>query len=193
MASYKEEKYIKTCMAEALLELMKEYPFDEITVNEICYTAHIGRATYYNYVNSKHGKEELISHKLKKDYDAYREKLIKENHPKKYSADNVIYFVYENKELFKLIDSNHLSNCIIELIQYIISTNAEQREDMYLNSYVIFGYMGIIYQWLRSGFNKSPEEVNKTIANAYIDGINTVIEGLKQSNNGEVPSLKKYK
>ena len=43
--------YTKMVIKDALLELMKEYSFDKITVTAICKTAEITRTTFYLHFN----------------------------------------------------------------------------------------------------------------------------------------------
>ncbi len=157
----KNNNQIKYCLANALVELIKEYPFDEITINEICNTAHVARATYYHYVNGKHGKENLLAYKVKNDYDEYIE-----NHGKKI-GDDILDYIYENKTLFTLLQKNGLSNVLISFLKYANKNNAMKTISPYLSAYVTFSYLGVIYQWIKDDFSKTPIEVATIIFNAY--------------------------
>lgn len=44
-ASPKTTDFLKECMADALLQVMKEKPFSKITVNEIADSAGVNRST----------------------------------------------------------------------------------------------------------------------------------------------------
>lgn len=50
--------------AEALLELMAEQPFDQLTVSAICKRAGISRATFYTLFQSK---ENVVTYLLMQD------------------------------------------------------------------------------------------------------------------------------
>ena len=41
--------FMKLCLADALIKLMKIQDFDTINVNSICKEADIGRTTFYRY------------------------------------------------------------------------------------------------------------------------------------------------
>ena len=58
--------FMKLCLADALIKLMKTQDFDTINVNSICREADIGRTTFYRYFDNKNSKEEFII--LKKNY-----------------------------------------------------------------------------------------------------------------------------
>ena len=38
--------FFKACLADALLQLMQEAPFETISVSQICARANVGRTTY---------------------------------------------------------------------------------------------------------------------------------------------------
>ena len=44
----------KKCLKESMRELMREKPFEKITVTEICKRASTGRVTFYNYYEDKY-------------------------------------------------------------------------------------------------------------------------------------------
>ncbi len=156
-----ENVYIKECLANGLVELMNNYPFDDITINEICYTAHVARATYYNYANGKHGKEDLLSFKVKRDYKEYIDKHGKQ------MGDDILNYIYENKTLFLLLQKNNLSNVIITFLKYANRNDSLQELSPYLSAYITFSYLGIVYQWVKDDFSIPPNEVSTVIYKAY--------------------------
>ncbi len=160
-AQYKEEKHIKHCLANALVELMRQYPFDDITINEICYTAHVARATYYHHANGKHGKEDLLVFKLNDDYNKYLE------HHNKQMGDDILEYVYESKEFFTLLQRNKLSNVIISFLKYANRNDSLKAISSYLYAYANYSYLGVIYQWAKDGFQLMPSEITTLILDAH--------------------------
>ena len=60
-ASPKTTDFLKECMADALLQAMKEKPFSKITVNEITDAAGVNRSTWFRNFSDKN---EAITFKL---------------------------------------------------------------------------------------------------------------------------------
>ncbi len=52
-ASPKTTDFLKECMADALLQAMKEKPFSKITVNGIAETAGVNRSTWFRNFSDK--------------------------------------------------------------------------------------------------------------------------------------------
>ncbi|MGN1418191.1 MAG: TetR/AcrR family transcriptional regulator, partial [Acutalibacteraceae bacterium] len=52
-ASPKTTEFLKECMADSLLQLMKEKSFSKITVNEIAGTAGVNRSTWFRNFKTK--------------------------------------------------------------------------------------------------------------------------------------------
>ena len=186
-AKYKEEKHIKYCLGNALFALMEKYPYDEITVNEICYQAHVGRATYYNYVSGKHGKDELLSFKLERDFDQYVAVRRSRNLSHSDDGGDLYNFVYDNRSLFRLLHRNQLSNVLIQLIRYSENNIASSGDQAYLDAYIALGHLGIMQQWYEDDYDRSAYDVASIIFQKYSDLVKYYIqkyveETQKQSN-----------
>ena len=53
MSGSKSSDYLKECIADALLVLIKDKPIEKVTVDELIKKAGVGRATYFRAFNSK--------------------------------------------------------------------------------------------------------------------------------------------
>ena len=169
VGKYREEKYIKVCLANALVELMKTYRFDEITVNEICYAAHVGRATFYHYANGKQGKAELLDFKLERDYDLYVAKRRANGLSKTDGAGDTFSFVYDNRETFSLLHRDQLNNTLIHFLLYAEGDPNTDGDQAYIDAYLALGHLGILQQWYRDGYRKSAFEVAQILFNKHAD------------------------
>lgn len=49
----KPNDYLKECIADAIIVLIKEKPIEKISIDEIVKKAGVGRATYFRAFNSK--------------------------------------------------------------------------------------------------------------------------------------------
>ena len=53
MRAAKPNDYLKECIADAIIVLIKEKPLEKISIDEIVKKAGVGRATYFRAFNSK--------------------------------------------------------------------------------------------------------------------------------------------
>ena len=48
-----------------------------------------------------------------------------------------------------------------------------QKVQRYLMSFFTYGYFGIIYQWIKYGFDETPEEIKKRIDGAILSAVSS--------------------
>lgn len=53
MGAAKPNDYLKECIADAIIVLIKEKPVEKISIDEIVKKAGVGRATYFRSFHSK--------------------------------------------------------------------------------------------------------------------------------------------
>lgn len=182
-AKYREEKHIKYCLASALLELMENYPFDEITVNEICYTAHVGRATFYNYASGKRGKDDLLIFKVERDFDQYvADRRIKGLTKSDADGGDTFNFIFDNRDTFRLLHKNQLSNVLIHFLRHAEGNPESTGDQAYIDSYLALGYLGIMEQWYREDYSKSALDVAYIIFNKHADLVKWHIQRYLETN-----------
>lgn len=152
-------EFLKECMADALIKLLENKPLDEITVSEITETADVARVTYYRHFNSK---EELLYFKCSLIGDRWYNDLSAEQ-----TADNVFLttsffrLMAENQDLlFTLYHANLYHIALLSLYNSIRGDEEHLPDDeTYSAAFLSFGMFGILTEWVRNDFNKSPEEL----------------------------------
>lgn len=99
-------------LADTLLDLMEEKPYDDISIKDICTNADLSRQTFYNFFNSK---DELFRYMLR---SIYIDKL--NSFDEIPSSDEAISafvsITRENKRLVSAIVKNNLSNIVSDEI-----------------------------------------------------------------------------
>lgn len=164
--------FMKLCLADALIKLMKTQDFDTINVNSICREADIGRTTFYRYFENKNSKEEMLLFKIKYEWEQYSNKHEDDERGKE--AD-LTAFIYDNRRLFSMLYHNNLISVIMRALEDLIpSGETYDKQASYLMSFFIYGYFGIIYQWIKYDFDETPEQVQRHIND-------TISAGLRQS------------
>lgn len=153
--------FMKLCLSDALIKLMKTQDFDTINVNSICKEADIGRTTFYRYFDNKNSKEEMLLFKIKYEWGQYSDKH--ENGKEEQGAD-LTGFIYENRVLFSMLYHNGLISVVMSALEDLIPAGiAYDRQTSYLMSFFTYGYFGIIYQWIKYDFDETPDQVQKHI------------------------------
>ena len=158
----------KNMYVNALLELMKEKPYNQISISELSKKADLSRRTFYRLFNSMDEILLFHIHSLwkKKSDDLY-------NSPDKsylHTSEFSLHFWYENKELTILLYRNGLVSVIQQFINEIsleiyyaqkanhkLAQNPEALE--YALSYSCGGILNIICTWASKEMDKTPDEL----------------------------------
>lgn len=160
-----QTNFLKLCLADALIKLMSTQDFDAVNVNAICEQAGVGRTTFYRHLDNKSGKEDLIAFKISYEWERYAD-----NHPDEVTQDKgfaMLKYIYENKRLFLLLYKNDLITLLMKALEFTITENSEaDKQTAYLGSFFIYGYFGVVYQWIKYGFDDTPEQVKDKIEQA---------------------------
>ena len=162
--------FMKLCLADALIKLMKTQDFDTINVNSICREADIGRTTFYRYFDNKNSKEEMLLFKIKYEWEQYSDK---HEIGKQGKNSDLTEFIYENRRLFSMLYHNDLISVIMRALEDLIpSGETYDKQASYLMSFFIYGYFGIIYQWMKYDFDETPAQIQKHINDTITSGLN---------------------
>ena len=155
------KRQAKIEIQNALVDLMAEYPFQEISTKMICAYCNINRSTFYDYYKEKfqfllsalhHNFENIKQDKLKLyKFFIIIAKYIKHN--EQFFKD--ILVTYPMKTLF--IDYINLARDYYQQIMNDYSTTVTNKQ-LYV-TYIIGGQAGVFINWLSNGCNESPEEV----------------------------------
>ena len=125
----KRKQRTRNLLGTALLELVKEKKFDQITIQDITDLADLNRATFYLHYNSK---EELLADSLEEHFDELVQRIATTTNNKPIwenpEADEMVFaHVAENAELYRvLLGENGLGYVINRIIDYIAQFSEQQ-------------------------------------------------------------------
>ena len=158
----------KQMLANALLELMSQKPYHQISISELSSKADLSRRTFYRLFNSMDEIllfhiHELWAKKANELYDSADKSYL-------HTSEFALHFWYENKDLTILLYRNGLVSIMQQFINEIsleiyhkqkgnrkLANNPEALE--YALSYSSGGVLNIICTWASHGMNKSPDEL----------------------------------
>jgi len=146
--------FLKECMADALISLMKKGEYSKITINEIADLAGVNRSTWFRNFNDKN---DALSYKLVSLWQQWVEKKSL-NH--EYTLENALDFFsfnYENRELISQIVDAGQGSAVYRAFYEIMLPQYEQ--DPYVIRFYSFGMFGLLGQWNKRGFKETPREM----------------------------------
>ena len=158
----------KQMLVHALLELMKEKPYHQISISELSDRADLSRRTFYRLFNSM---DEIILFHIHNLWEINSEQLYS-SLDKSYlhTSEFALHFWYENKDLTILLYRNGLISVMQQFINEIsleiyhrqkasrkLAQNPEALE--YALAYSSGGILNIICAWASHGMDRTPEEL----------------------------------
>ena len=186
-----ESKYFNTAtkMDLALISLLKEKPFEYITVSEICETAGVNRSTFYLHYETISDLLDETTRYLLDDFRSYfptdiidlvccdRNDLVFvcdkyltpyltyiKNHKEVFGTaithNKILKFEDVHKRLF-----DNIFNPILDRFHYPSNTR------QYVMMYYLNGINVIVLEWLKNGCDKSIAEISEIIS-VCIYGLN---------------------
>ncbi len=153
-------EFLKECMADALIDLMRRKPFEKISAGEIAEAAGVGRATWFRNFS---GKNEAITYKLVRLWYRWFEENSASAGAERYTIDNAIDFLSFCREYRGLIEDIYAANLrstIYEAFYYIMMPQyGANAEECYTSRFFSYGLFGIVDEWVRRGFCETPDEL----------------------------------
>ena len=160
MGAVKPNDYLKECIADAIIVLLKVKPIEKITVDEIVKKAGVGRATYFRSFKSK---SEAITFKFIKMWEHYCE-LSDVKVRDSFDLDNAYHFFeynYSIRHILEIVYRAGLQEAIHESFYRIMLTMGHQSAvpKLYREKFYAHGLYGLLDEWVNRGFSETPDEM----------------------------------
>ena len=159
-------------MLDALIALMREKPFSQITISEIAARSQLDRRTFYRHFKTK---EDVIVHRIRQ-LSKHFEPFLHRQEPLRTEEIALHFFriCEANKDLLLLLYANKL----MPLLLYELNTIFPEHHNYYHGSagiygpydedyalaYHVGGFWNTLLRWIGDGMEKTPEELAKTVA-----------------------------
>lgn len=164
MRTAKTNDYLKECIADAIIVLIKEKPIEKISVDEIVKKAGVGRATYFRAFDSK---SEAITFKFIKMWEQYCELndvKVRDSFDLN-NAQHFFAFNYSIRHILEIVYRAGLQEAIHQSFYKIVLT-MEHRSDtqsLYREKFYAHGLYGLLDEWVKQGFSETPDEMAKLV------------------------------
>ncbi len=165
----------KDIITEALLDLLKSYSLDAVTITQLCRRAGVGRPTFYRHFESKEDVLAQLTQKLFKEYLHVARAAYEEN-PSAETMEYVAFdFLKNNPQVESFLQSKDLYKFgVAELGARRRKIEKEfplfDDKSPYALEYRVGGLIFVFSRWVSGGMKESPEEMAKIFAEIY-DGM----------------------
>ena len=160
--------FAKECIATALIKLMKEKKYEDITITDIAKTAGVSRITYYRNYNSK---DDIIIQYLEEiGYQLKQELETKHLNPAKetYACTLAIFRYWQRYSDFLLcLYEAKLGYMLLDHLNQPISHFATTTREKYEACYYVGSMHNILVEWIKGGIKESPEEMADIVCSFF--------------------------
>lgn len=166
-------------ITEALIGLMREYPYDEISVKQILLESKLARKTFYRNFESK---DDVLLSKIRA---IFREYFMVVDNGDVDVLDTIFSFAVKNRELLILLDRNNMIHMVLQCMNEniglhksgLVSENNpfvllfDGLDSEYLIALNIGAVWNVITLWIHDDMRADPGYIKDTIRN-YLKRIN---------------------
>ncbi len=177
-------KKTRKLLWDGLAKLMLEHDINEITVKDLTELADINRSTFYIHYKDIYDLLNSIEAELLDDFDellSYNVDGSKDVHQQVMPILATLYSrLYEQKNLASAFLGPHGDASFIYALQSLLSKkitdllkNDSTDEEIYAfySAFCFSGCVGIIKEWIKTGYKKKPDEMAEITAKLLINGI----------------------
>ena len=109
----KTTEFLKECLSDALIQLMREKDFEKISIKEIADTAGVGRATWFRNYTSKN---EALTFKFVQVWNRWADEhaIAVRDRFDLANAKNFFQFNYEIKHILEIVYTSNMQSAIYD-------------------------------------------------------------------------------
>lgn len=149
-------RYIIQHITNALIDLMVQFPLDEISICQICQEAQVSRASFYRNYKSKKDILEKYMNALINEWG----KEFEDRGEPSYFSESLLKHYYKYKDFYLLLYRHRLSDMIYETIRSALKiAEATSNIERYGKSMFAGMLFGWIDEWMRQGMPEKPDEI----------------------------------
>ena len=158
--------FAKDCIAMALIKLMKQKKYEDITITEIADTAGVSRVTYYRNYSSK---EEIITYYMDELGYKLKEEISQHNPSGDIYTSALAFFQYwvNHSDFLTCLQKANLSYMLLEHMNKTISMFATTPRRKYEVCFHIGSMHNVMFEWVKGGMKESSEEMATILYNLY--------------------------
>lgn len=155
----KTTEFLKECLSDALIQLMREKDFEKISIKEIADTAGVGRATWFRNYTSKN---EALTFKFVQVWKRWADEhaIAVRDRFDLANAKNFFQFNYEIKHILEIVYTSNMQSAIYDAFyQVMMPQYGANANECYQARFYSYGLFGLLDEWIKRGFKESVEEM----------------------------------
>ena len=155
----KTTEFLKECLSDALIQLMREKDFEKISIKEIADTAGVGRATWFRNYTSKN---EALTFKFVQVWKRWADEhaIAVRDRFDFANAKNFFQFNYEIKHILEIVYTSNMQSAIYDAFyQVMMPQYGANAKECYQARFYSYGLFGLLDEWIKRGFKESVEEM----------------------------------
>lgn len=158
MSNAGRNHYVVTQLTAALLALMQEKPFPDISITELIGRAEVGRASFYRNFASK---EDVLVQHMEAITVEFQQNQRFSYAPERFQEYTVMLFDHleRNRDFALLLYQNGLLHLAEGVFEKFFLLGAADRAGQYRQMYLAGGFFHIFKFWLMTGCRESPREL----------------------------------
>lgn len=170
LSNEESNRFTKECIETALLVLMKDKDFKDISITDIVTRAGVSRSAYYrNYAS----KEDILDNHLNTIVQTVTDSL---DLQKRHSGDldfwlSVFDRVRTYSDKFSTILKAGFDGIILSSINKTMLERVSKENDLFVEKYEVFFWNGAFFnllkEWVSSGMKESDQEMAKICLKLY--------------------------
>lgn len=162
----------KKAIHNAMVALLKEESFDDITTIQLAKQAGISRSSFYTHYRDKYemidSYQQALFNKLEYIFD-------KHENNKGYAFLEIFEFLKRERLLSALISTNgtrEIQSYIINKVKILINTDLQDKfgrenltpiEKEYSSTYLAYAFFGLCQSWVAKGKKESPQQMTDLV------------------------------
>lgn len=155
----KTTEFLKECLSDALIQLMREKDYEKISIKEIADTAGVGRATWFRNYTSKN---EALTFKFVQVWNRWADEhaIAVRDRFDLANAKNFFQFNYEIKHILEIVYTSNMQSAIYDAFyQVMMPQYGANAKECYQARFYSYGLFGLLDEWIKRGFKESVEEM----------------------------------
>lgn len=161
----------------ALLLLLEQKKYDQITIKEICQQADLSRQTFYQMFTSK---DEVIQYHFSTLFREFEKKCnSSQNGTISHITQHFFSFFYEQRNFIQILVANHLTFLLEQQFEVYLkeialfrNINDKELHGDYTTAYIAGALTQVLIHWFNHSFDLSVEQlsllVTETITGKYV-------------------------
>ena len=155
-----KKEFSKNCLSQALIELLEEHEYQDISIQDIVDKAGFSRMAYYRNFKEKSEVLEFYVHNIFSTFVKEKNLTFKYMGPEKFYS--TLFNFFSSEAIVKMTRLFIKRNLVGYLYNEFIKLNHGgfvPNQSDYFYSYIAGGFFAVLLTWVKNGLKESPEEM----------------------------------